>query len=76
MLLVTTGTLLILFLPFLLSLIGQGAMAKMLCLVASLLALLLSVEDYAAVLPWIIGMMIAAVSVWERIKLRRIASAS
>ena len=76
MLLVTTGTLLILFLPFLLSLMGQGGMAKMLCLVTSLLALLLSVEDYAAALPWIIGMMIAAVSVWERIRQRRIAPAS
>ena len=41
-------------------------MPKMLCLVASLLALLLSVEKYAAVLPWCIGMAIAVVSVRAR----------
>ena len=68
-----TATLLILFLPFLLSLAGQGGMAKMLCLVLSVLALLLSVREYAAVLPWIIGMIIAGVSVWERIRRRRMA---
>ena len=67
----TAGTLLILFLPFLVSLAGQSGMAKMLCLMTSVLALLLSVEEYAAVLPWIIGMLIAGVSVWERIRQRR-----
>jgi hypothetical protein len=70
---VVAGKLLILFLPFLLSLFGRGAMAKMLCLVTSILALLLSVRDYGAVLPWVIGMLIAGVSVWERIRLRGIA---
>jgi hypothetical protein len=64
----TLGILFVLFLPFLLSLAGQGAMAKMLCLVASILALLLSVEEYWAVLPWGTGMLMAAVSVWRRIR--------
>jgi hypothetical protein len=68
---VAAGTLLILFLPFLLSLAGQATMPKVLCLVASLLALLLSVEKYAAVLPWSIGMAIAVISVWERFCQRR-----
>ena len=70
---ITAVTLLILFLPFLISLVGQGGMAKMLCLVTSALALLLSVKDYAAVLPWTIGMLISGASVWERIRQRRIA---
>jgi hypothetical protein len=65
------GTLLVLFLPFLLSLAEQSGMARMLCLVTSVLALLVSVKDYAAVLPWTIGMLIAGVSVWERIRQRR-----
>jgi hypothetical protein len=69
----TAGTLLILFLPFLLSLAGQSGMAKMLCLVTSILALLLSVKEYAAVTPWVMGMIIAVVSVWERIRQRRMA---
>jgi hypothetical protein len=62
------GTLLILFLPFLLSLAGRATMPKMLCLVASLLALLLSVKPYGAVIPWVIGMIIAAVAVFERFR--------
>jgi len=70
---VTLGTLLILFLPFLLSLAGQGGMAKMLCLVTSILALLLSVKEYGAVLPWITGMIVALASLWERIRQRRMA---
>lgn len=63
--------LLVLFLPFLLSLFGQSAVAKMLCLVTSILAMLLSVEPGGAVLPWFLGALIAAVSVWERIRQRR-----
>jgi hypothetical protein len=51
----TAVALLVLFLPFLLSLFGQGAVAKMLCLVTSILAVLLSVEPYGAVLPWVVG---------------------
>jgi hypothetical protein len=35
------------------------------------LALLLSVEHYAAALPWAIGMAIAVISVRERIDRRR-----
>jgi hypothetical protein len=70
---ITAGTLLLLLLPFLISLGGHGGMAKMLCLVTSTLSLLLSVRDYAAVLPWAIGMLISAVSVRERIRQRRIA---
>jgi len=42
-----------------------------LCLVASLLALLLSVKPYGAVIPWVIGMIIAAVAVFERFRRRR-----
>ena len=70
---VTLSTLFILFLPFLLSLAGQGAMAKMLSLVTSILGLLLSVKEYGAVLPSITGMAIALTSVWERIRQRRVA---
>jgi hypothetical protein len=69
----TAVALLVLFLPFLLSLFGQGAVAKMLCLVTSILALLLSVEPYGAVLPWVVGALIAGISVWERIRQRRTA---
>ena len=67
----TAGLLLVLLLPFLLALVGQGGMPRMLCLVASVLALLLSVEPFAAVLPWTIGMAIAVISVRERICQRR-----
>ena len=62
------ATLLVLFLPFLLSLAGNATMPKMLCLVTSLLALLLSVEPYGAVMPWLIGMIIAVVAVLERVR--------
>jgi hypothetical protein len=71
---VTASLLLLVFLPFLLSLAGQGGMPKLLCLVASLLALLLSVTDYAAVLPWCAGMAISAISVRERMQQRRAVS--
>ena len=68
---VVAGKLLFHFLPFLLSLFGKGGMAKMLCLVTSILAVLRSVSDYSAVLPWVTGMLISGVSVWERIRSRR-----
>ena len=58
-----TGMLLIAFLPFLVSLAAQPSIPKMLCLVASVLALLLSAETIAAVLPWAVGMAMAAISV-------------
>ena len=64
------GMLLILFVPFLLSPAGQAGTPKVLCLVASMLALLLSVEPYAAVLPWAIGMAIAVISLRRRIHQR------
>lgn len=67
------GFILILFLPFLLSLAGQSSMAKMLCLITSALSLLLSVREYGAVLPWVLGMIVSGVSVRERIRLRRTA---
>jgi hypothetical protein len=70
---VTMGTSLIIFLPFLLSLFGQSAQARMLCLISSILGLLLSVEEYGAVMPWALGMIVAAASVWERIRQRRMA---
>jgi hypothetical protein len=69
----TTATLLALFLAFLLSLAGQSGMAKMLCLATSILALLLSAQEYAAVTPWAIGMIIAVVLAWQRIRHRRMA---
>ena len=69
---VVAGKLRFLFLPFLLSLFGKGGMAKMLGLVTSILAVLLSVSDYGAV-PWVTGMLISGVSVWERIRSRRMA---
>jgi hypothetical protein len=64
----TAGYLLIVFLPFLLSLAGKAPMPKMLCFVSSLLALLLSVEPYGAVMPWATGMIIAVVSILERFR--------
>jgi hypothetical protein len=69
----TAVELFVLSLPFLLSLFGQSAVAKMLCLVTSILAMLLSVEPGGAVLPWCLGALIAGVSVWERIRQRRAA---
>jgi len=60
--------LLLLFLPFLLSLAGRASMAKLLCFISSLLALLLSVEPYGSVLPWLLGMIIAVVAVVERLR--------
>ena len=67
---ISTATLLLLFLPFLLSLAGQGLMAKYLCLLTSVLALLVVAEPYRAGIPWIAGMTIALVSMWERIRQR------
>ncbi|QWG16665.1 hypothetical protein KMZ68_16865 [Bradyrhizobium sediminis] len=69
----TTAKLLVLLLPSLLSLAGQGGMPKLLCLVTSILALLLSVEPFGALLPWVVGMAIAVLSVRERIHRLRAA---
>ncbi len=64
----SAGSLLFFFLPFLLSLAGKARMPWLLCLVTSLLAVLLSVHPGAAVLPWGLGMVIAVISVRERIR--------
>ena len=72
---VTAGTLLVLFLPFPLSLAGQAGQPKMLCLVSSLLALLLSFDPYRAALPWAVGMAISVISVRESFYQRGAASA-
>jgi hypothetical protein len=47
---------------------GKSDDGKNVCLVTSLLALLLSVKPYGAVTPWLIGMIIAAVAVFERFR--------
>jgi hypothetical protein len=62
---ISAGLILLLFTPFLLSLMGKAMMPKMLCLVASLVAAMLAVEFYAAFVPWAIGMAIAVISVRE-----------
>lgn len=60
--------LLLILLPFLLALAGKAPMPKMLCLVTSLLALLVSVEPGRAIFPWGVGMILALVSLWERFR--------
>ncbi len=67
----TAGTLLVLLLPFLLSLAGQAGQPKVLCLVTNLLALLLSFDPYRAALPWALGMAISVISVRERLRRRQ-----
>jgi hypothetical protein len=64
---VTIAMLLVLFLPFLLSLAAKARTPKVICLWTSVLALLLSVEPYRAAQAWAIGMAIAVISVRERI---------
>jgi len=68
----SSAWLLLIFLPFLLALAGKAPMPKMLCLVTSLLALLVSVEPgraiVAAIFPWGVGMMLALASLWERFR--------
>jgi hypothetical protein len=55
-------------LPLLVSLGTRGAMPKILCFVASALALLVSGEPYRAVLPWAVGMTIATIALIERFR--------
>ena len=63
----TPGILLVLFLPFLLSLFGgQRGNPRTLCLLSGVLAMLLSVEPYRVLLPWSFGMAVAVVSLRER----------
>ena len=64
----TSASLFLIFLPFLLALAGKAPMPKMLCLVASLLALLVSVEPGRAIFPWGVGMVLALASLWERFR--------
>jgi hypothetical protein len=64
----TAAWLLPFFLPFLLSLIGNAPMPWLLCFVASLLSMLMSVQPGGAALPWGVGMVIAVISVRERIR--------
>jgi hypothetical protein len=66
----TMSAALLLFLPFLLSLFGRAAMPKLLCLVASLIAALLALKFYFAIVPWIAGMAIAMVSVYAACRQR------
>jgi hypothetical protein len=62
------GLVLVIFLPFLVSLAGKVNQPKALCFVCSLMALLLSIEPYRAVLPWTLGMAIAVIAVRERFR--------
>ena len=62
----TTATYLFLCLPLLLSLAGRGAVPKVLGLVSSAFAILLSVEPGGALLPWAVGMILGTVAVLER----------
>ena len=68
----TSSWLLLIVLPFLLALAGRAPLPKVLCLVTSLLALLMSLAPGRAVLgalfPWGIGMILALVSLWERFR--------
>lgn len=68
----TSTWLLLIFLPFLLALAGKAPMPKMLRLVTSLLALMMSVEPgrviVGAMFPWGIGMILALTSLWERFR--------
>ena len=64
---VTIGMLLVMMLPFLLSLAGKAGTPKALCLLTGVLALLLSTEPWRAAEAWVVGMVIAVISVRERI---------
>jgi hypothetical protein len=64
----SAASILLFFLPFLLSLLGKAPMPWLLCFVTSLLAMLLSVQPGAAVFPWGVGMLVAVIAVRERIR--------
>ena len=70
---VTIGKLLVLFLPFLLSLAAQGGTPKVIGLATAVLALWLSAEPDRAVVPWAIGMAISVLSVHARMHQLRAA---
>jgi hypothetical protein len=67
-----SGMHLIVWLPFLLSLAAWCGAPKMLCLIARIVVLALSVEN-AAVLDWTIGTAVAGLPVRERIQQCRLA---
>ena len=52
MIVATASSILLLLLPFLVSLFGRATMPKMLCLVARLVAALLAGKFYLAIVPW------------------------
>jgi hypothetical protein len=64
----TAAIYLFLSLPLLLSLAARGALPKVLGLVTSMFAILLSVEPGGAVLPWATGMTIATVALYKRFR--------
>ncbi len=64
----TAGWLLFAVLPFLLSLFGKAQMPRLLCFVCSIMAILLGVVPFHAMLPWTLGMAIAVIAVRERIR--------
>jgi hypothetical protein len=69
---VSSDTHLILLLPLLFSLAGQLGMPKVLC-IAARVALLLSGENDAALVDWIIGTAVAGIPIRERIQQCRAA---
>jgi len=64
----TAGLIVPSFTPFVVSLAGKVTQPKALCFVYSLMALMLSVEPHRAVVPWLLGMTIAAIAVRERFR--------
>jgi hypothetical protein len=64
----TAAVVLFTFMPFLVSLAARVTQPKVLCFVCSLMALLLSIEPHRAMLPWGLGMAIAAIAVRERFR--------
>jgi hypothetical protein len=63
-----TGLVLLACMPFLVSLLGRASQPKLLCFVASLLAVLLSLEPVRAALPWTLGMAIALIALRARLR--------
>lgn len=69
---IVSATHLMLLLPFLLSLAALCGAPKLLCLIARIVVLLLSVEN-AALLDWMIGTAVAGLPIGERIRQCRLA---
>ena len=64
----SAATCLFLGLPLLLSLAARGVMPKALCLVCSGFAILVCNTPHDALLPWLTGMAIATVALYERLR--------